>query len=277
MSPTKIPWAEETWSPVTGCTPVSEGCANCYARKRILPRIRPGVPPSEVRTHPEKLDQPLHWRKPRRVFVCPFGDLFHEDVSDEFIRDVFTYMSIPRRHQFLVLTKRAERMRALLADERFANRVFGRIPGGIGYGTSTWPLPNVWLGVSVEDQRTADERIPLLLETPAAVRFVSAEPLLGPLDLSHWLSPMPQLVEDVRQHPERRSTAVFRCLDWVIVGGESGPKARPMEIEWLEGIVRACKASGVPVYVKQDSGRYPDRQGRIPNAYWIREHPEASE
>ncbi len=201
-----IAWTDETWNPVTGCTRVSEGCRNCYA-ERVFPRAyanqnvpaarsnsvieNTGIRPrrfTDVVCHPDRLEQPLHWRKPRRVFVNSMSDLFHESVPDEFIDQVFKVMAHAPKHTFQILTKRPERMRRIVPVIR--NHYPDR-------------LDHVWLGVAVEDQATAVERIPLLLQTPAAVRFVSIEPMLGPVDLSKWLPP---------SNPH---------LDWVICGGES--------------------------------------------------------
>ena len=211
---TKIEWCDEVWNPVTGCTKVSPGCASCYA-EALFPRPYPGRPFSDVRVHADRLDQPYSWRKPRRVFVNSMSDLFHEAVSDRDIARIFQTMERTPRHSYQVLTKRPERMRDFMAAER---------------------LPNVWLGVSVEDQRRAGERIPILLDTPAAVRFVSAEPLLAAVDLARYL------YED-------------DAVDWVICGGESGPKARPCALQWVERIVGDCREAGVPVFVKQLGAR----------------------
>ena len=227
----RIEWTQETWNPVTGCTKVSPGCEHCYA-ERFSERFRgvPGHPYEmgfDLTLRPERLDQPLRWKMPRRVFVNSMSDLFHEDVPDEFIDRVFVVMSITRRHTFQVLTKRAERMRDYCSSPATVGRIvtdslelLDGIDDDVSHhhahfsaitdGLRCIRLPNVWLGVSVEDQKRADERIPLLLDTPAAVRFVSAEPLLGPIDFGRTLNE----------------------IDWVIVGGESGPGARPMNPDW---------------------------------------------
>ena len=211
---TKIEWTDESWNPVTGCTKVSAGCQNCYA-ERMAKRLRgrfgyPDDDPFRVTLHPDRLEQPLRWRKPRRVFVCSMGDLFHEDVPDEFIDQVFAVMALAKEHTFQVLTKRPERMKSYLSDRATYQRVRKETEEGDVCGLyldslcgwefrqaqnqwwtnlppDRWPLPNVWLGTSVEDQATADERIPQLLECPAAVRFVSCEPLLSSVDLTRWL------------------------------------------------------------------------------------------
>lgn len=195
---TGIVWTDETWNPVTGCTKVSQGCKHCYAerdwhRLQHLPRFA-GRAFTDVVCHPERLDQPLRWAKPRRIFVNSMSDLFHEDVPDEFIDQVFAVMALAKQHKFQVLTKRPQRMldycktlgrhheidRVSIAAKRISNKT------GFSWRMCDegWCLPNVWLGVSVEDQATADQRIPILLQTPAAVRWISAEPLLGPIDLN---------------------------------------------------------------------------------------------
>jgi protein gp37 len=214
----------------------------------------------------DHLDAPLRWRKPRRVFVM--SDLFHEDVPDRFIASVFGVMGAAQRHTFQILTKRPERMRewfrwctngdvphpsirtCTLAAAQVLRESFGPHAGPGARAEIPWPLPNVWLGVSCEDQSTANERIPILLDTPAAVRFVSAEPLIAPiynLGLDAWWHkdyngsrPASEIVG-----------AVKGGIDWVICGGESGPKARPCDVEWIRSIVRQCKDAGVSCFVKQ--------------------------
>jgi protein gp37 len=169
---TGIEWTDEVWNPVTGCTKVSQGCKNCYA-ERVAERFWKGRSFGDVQMHPERLEAPLHWRTPRRVFVNSMSDLFHEDVDIGFVLAVWSVMANERcrQHTFQILTKRPSRMLEILRD----------IENGSGCSVA---LPNVWLGVSVEDQATADERIPLLLDTPAAVRFVSYEPAIGPIDFT---------------------------------------------------------------------------------------------
>lgn len=251
----KIEWTDETWNPVTGCSHVSDGCRHCYAerldRRQMMPGRKDGfrewtAPNAEynVRLHPERLEWPLRWKKPRRVFVCSMADLFHERVSDEFICDVFEAMEKATHHTFQVLTKRPERMRDLL--------VGGKVLSGIG------PPKNIWWGVSAEDQKTFDERVPLLLQTPAAVRFVSLEPLLGPIDVDGAIWPGCVLTKE--QHDEHCDGGMFcdeRNLDWVIVGGESGPGARPMHPDWVRSIRDQCVGAGVPFFFKQ-WGQYQD-------------------
>lgn len=243
---TKIEWAEEVWNPVTGCTKVSEGCRNCYAEgrcRRFWRRWRREPPPDhfEVMLHPDRLEQPLHWRRPRRVFVCSMGDIFHEEVPEKFIDEVISMMQICSEHTFIVLTKRPDRMRDYVTD----------------LCSMSWqPPPNVWLGVSVEDQAAADARIPLLLQTPAALRFVSCEPLLGPLEIDLGA----------------------QRLGWIIVGGESGYWARPMHPEWVRGLRDQAVEAKVPLFVKQlhVDGAVSHEPACWPEDLRIREYPEES-
>ncbi len=295
MGDTKIGWTDKTWNPVRGCSVVSAGCENCYAMGQAhrfsgpgkayegLTRLTGHGPKwtGQVRLVPELLDQPLRWRKPKRIFVNSMSDLFHEDVPDEFIAAVFGVMALAHRHTFQVLTKRTERMCAFLSGEQKRGWIteclaaaYLAAPNACDIYTLDarraqaaasrgWPLPNVWLGVSVENQKAADERIPELLETPAALRFVSCEPLLGPIDLNddegNWLHvhPYPNPAADgyIGKHVDRR----LRCsvcedqkvIDWVIAGGESGPGARPCNVEWIRSIVAQCREATVPTFVKQ--------------------------
>lgn len=265
MTRSKIEWTDETWNPVTGCTKVSAGCKDCYA-EGVADRFWGERKFTDVRTHVDRLDAPLRWRKPRRVFVNSMSDLFHDDVRDDFIDRVFATMQLAPHHTFQILTKRPERMRDYMTTRvvgesqgmtygdrirlvgcklleampnRLANATCKRV-GSVSQHPTPWPLPNVWLGISCEDQRAADERIPLLLQTPAAVRFVSAEPLLGPIDFK--ATPQPDC--------DRKA-----IINWVIVGGESGPKSRPCDVAWIRSIVAQCKTAGVPCFVKQLGGR----------------------
>ena len=277
MGSSKIEWTEKTWNPVTGCTPVSPGCDHCYAA-RMATRLagRAGYPadnPFAVTCHPDKLDQPLHWRKPCRVFVCSMGDLFHPDVPDSFIDQVFAIMAACPQHTFQVLTKRPERMvkylhnygHAHLWDRIYAaartlpeHKVLKRNLLNIQYFPA-WPLPNVWLGVTCEDQQRADERIPLLLQCPAAVRFVSCEPLLGPVDLGIRCN-VPGMDCVDCPAPECSLRGNERQVDWVICGGETGPGARPMHPDWARSLRDQCKAAGVAFFFKQWGGWVPETQ-----------------
>lgn len=246
---TGIEWTDATWSPVTGCTRVSNGCLNCYIERSTPIRIAgrkfdgEGIGSSlAVQLHPNRLDWPLRKRDGKKIFVCSQADLFHSDVPDEYIAKVFAVMALAPHHTFQVLTKRHDRMRSLLSSHAFWGRV-----GVAGLDRDVWLpqsgvsldqhyLPNVWLGVSAEDQKRADLRIPALLDTPAAIRFVSAEPLLGPtMFLLRWLH---------RQGYDRR-------IDWVIAGGESGPRARPMHPDWVRTLRDQCVATGTAFLFKQ--------------------------
>ena len=224
-----IEWTEATWNPVTGCTKISPGCAHCYA-ERLARRLQAMGSPKyrngfKVTLHPETLDQPLHWRKPRMIFVNSMSDLFHQDVPLDFIRQVFMIMRLAHWHTFQVLTKRAERLAELAPHLEWSD--------------------NIWMGVTVEN---ADYvfRIDYLRTVPAHVRFLSLEPLLGPI---HNLD--------------------LRGIDWVIVGGESGPKARKMEKEWVLEIRDRCLEAGVPFFFKQWGGFHRSRNGReLENRVW---------
>lgn len=241
---TGIEWTDATWNPVTGCTEVSPGCDHCYA-KTFAERWR-GTPGHyfengfDVQRRPGKLDLPLRWKKPRRIFVNSMSDLFHADVDDDYIIDVFVIMAMTPRHTFQVLTKRHARMRSLLSGEGFYDDVLARLEIVKHPETAYvhWPLPNVWLGVSTENQQWADIRIPALLDTPAAVRFISAEPLLGPIDLT----PNGYLSPDEFDRPG---------IAWVIVGGESGPGARMMSPDWARDLRDECQNADVPFLFKQ--------------------------
>jgi protein gp37 len=254
---TSIEWTDRTWNPLTGCTKVSPGCDHCYA-KTMHERFNGPGSFDTVTLHPDRLDQPLSWRKPARVFVNSMSDLFHQDVPDEYIADVWATMARTPQHTYQILTKRHARMRSLLNSREFTNAFLQRL----GYEGILWPLSNVWLGVSVENQRWADFRIPELLSTPAMVRFISAEPLLGPVDLSPWLSPPGffdngsyqygpgQPVYGAAENDYEISYYPIR-LDWVIVGGESGPGARPMHPNWAQQIRDQCEEARVPFLFKQ--------------------------
>lgn len=268
----KIEWTDATWNPTRGCSRVSEGCVNCYAEIMAARFSDPGLwghgfaeivrkasDPlwldhrwtGKVKLVEDKLLEPLKWRKPRRIFVNSTSDLFHERLHDEDIDKVFAVMALCPQHTFQILTKRPERMREYMT-ERWAgphgmkrshldSMVAARhISGRKDFEIKSWPLSNVWLGTSCEDQATADERIPHLLQTSAAIRFVSCEPLLGPIDL--------------RRIPECDGVGV----DWVIVGGESGKGARPMHPEWAFVIRDQCEAAGVAFFFKQWGEWAPD-------------------
>jgi protein gp37 len=296
----KIEWTDASWNPTTGCTKVSPGCDHCYA-ETFAERWR-GTPGHyyergfDVQLRLDKLDQPLRWKKPRRIFVNSMSDLFHDDIPDDFIADVFATMALAERHTFQVLTKRHGRMRSLLNSWQFKVEVQRRailiadrrnlntISAAHATDPVGGPLRNVWLGVSVENQQWADIRIPALINTPAAVRWVSAEPLLGAMDLSRWLtdpyfnpsyrvarcgqqsSHAPHVMDYGPDEPRNcpgTSGRVYspRHLNWVVVGGESGPGARPMYPDWARSLRDQCTASGVPFFYKQ-AGQYTAAWGQ---------------
>jgi protein gp37 len=264
-----------TWNPSTGCDQVSPGCDNCYAltmAKRLKGMgqakyqldgdPRTSGPGFGVSVHPDELDAPLQWRKPRRVFVDSMGDLFHDAVPDEFIARVWAVMAATPQHTYQVLTKRHGRMRSWLRQVKRTHSGWwtyhGYNPESIAeeaVGHDQWPLPNVWLGVSVEDQKHAGLRIPALLDAPAAVRFISAEPLLGPVDLRRWTLDWDEDQQDYlcQAHGLQDCPQLPECrgLQWCIVGGESGPGARLCDPEWIRSLVKQCQAAGIPAFVKQ--------------------------
>lgn len=270
----KIEWTEASWNPVTGCTKVSAGCDHCYA-ETFAERWR-GIPGHhfengfDVTLRPERLEQPLHWKRPRRIFVNSMSDLFHEAVPTAHIAAVFDVMRQTPQHTYQILTKRHARMRSLARSAAF------------GEGC---PLPNVWLGVSVEDQHWADIRIPALLQTPAAVRFISAEPLLGPVGLrpGEWIPP---IGGGPRVNLATPWETPGPSLDWVIVGGESGPGARRMTEGWARFLVGQCQDTGTAIFVKQLGSVLGRKLGAGPKGgdwdAWpedlrIREFPAAAE
>ena len=283
---TGIAWTDSTWNPVRGCSRVSEGCRHCYA-ERVAARFRNVGKPFHgfVRTQPNgepqwtgrvelvphMLEQPLRWEKPRRIFVNSMSDLFHEHLPNADIDRVFAVMALAGRHTFQVLTKRAERMRDYvrgLGSTAGAARLEAAA-GALGWTLHfndlegmrrclvPWPIRNVWLGVSVEDQDAANLRVPALLETPAAVRFLSAEPLLGPVSL-RWA----KWVSWTDANGERRTVNHLdgaRGLHWVIIGGESGPRARPLQLRWIRSLADECAQADLRCFVKQLGSNCGDR------------------
>lgn len=251
---TKISWCDATWNPTTGCNRVSAGCAHCYAAREWL-RLS-AIPGSvyfgrsffKVACHPERLDQPARWRRPRRIFVDSMSDLFHVDVPDVFIARVFAAIAAAPHHTFLLLTKRPERMRDWIADYAQTVDSFGHVFSLTFEGA----FSHLWLGVSAEDQATADARIPVLLQTRAALRWVSAEPLLGAIALEHWCGDLP---EDADGAP------YLGGLDWVVAGGESGPRARRCYPAWVRSLREQCVTTGTPFHFKQ-WGEYGVSRGR---------------
>jgi len=250
MGITSIEWTDRTWNPTRGCSRVSEGCRNCYAERTATRFSNPGGPfedfiradkpqwTGKVELIEKHLEDPLHWRKPQRVFVNSMSDLFHEALPYEAKARVLSVIREATWHTHQVLTKRPFNML------RTMTRFYREWIDNIGPN----PLPHLWLGVSVEDQATADERIPLLLKTPAAVRFVSYEPALGPVDFSRYLPG--RVNEHWTGHADESPRSEWG-LDWIIVGGESGPEARPFDIAWARNTVAQCKAAGVACFVKQ--------------------------
>lgn len=286
-----IEWTEHTWNPVVGCTPVSPGCLNCYAAtmaRRLeamgqTPYVGLTVKKGEravfngtVRTLGEKLTQPLTWRKPRRVFVNSMSDLFHKDVPFEFIDKVFAVMALTPQHTYQILTKRPERMAEYLCSGGGRRNIdvynaaaeliacdWSKMPCDMAHtrssGGNWWPLRNVCLGTSVENQPTADERVPELLKCPAVVRFLSVEPLLARVDLN--------IVGDGLDANATEASSWSSGIQWVIVGGESGPNSRPCDVQWIRGVVQQCKAARVPVFVKQ-LGAKPVASDSDAAAWW---------
>jgi protein gp37 len=291
VSRSTIEWTDDVWNPVRGCSRISRGCERCYAERQAARFGREGQPwhgfvgtkfqtgrgwqptwTGRVELIEEKLAEPLAWGRPRRVFVNSMSDLFHEALPDEALDRVLAVVARCPQHTFQVLTKRPERARTYLSsrsEKPGAKKLAVAIAREFsGYQTSrtqdvieslargscdALPLPNLWVGTSVEDQASADDRIPHLLETPAAVRFVSAEPLLGPVNLR--AIPIPGLPSVAVRDALRREGITPRehatALDWVIVGGESGPGARPCKVAWIRALVGQCRTARVPVFVKQ--------------------------
>ncbi len=257
----QIQWTDATWNTVSGCTRISEGCDHCYIPRTPPFRMNhrafdvPGIGGTTgVELHEARLTMPLRWRNPRRVFVDSLGDLFHDDVSTEHIAAVFAVMARAERHTFQLLTKRPARMRALLADGglRMLESAIDE-ETTIALTNTYWPLQNVWVGVSAESQQWAEIRVPQLLATEAAVRFVSAEPLLGPIDLRalHSGGVIDALGGDVRTTAGEVYAAAPSVVDWVIAGGESGPDARPMSPDWARALRDQCTAAGTAFFFKQ--------------------------
>lgn len=301
---TAIEWTDATWNPVVGCQVVSAGCKNCYAMKLAGGRLRNHptragltsdtkagpVWNGEVRLNASELRKPLSWMRSRRIFACAHADLFYDHVPHEWIDQVFAVMALAPRHTFQVLTKRPGRMRDYVAAPRdviverlreAARKIGASLLDCADLKALQWPLPNVWKGVSVEDQPAAEQRIPFLLDTLAAVRWISAEPLLGPLNIEPWTcrwcggrrweddknwSPRyPDLWQGERE-PRDGLIPCANCnfggrhfevaprrptLDWVVVGGESGAAARPMQAEWARELRDQCVDARVPFLFKQ--------------------------
>jgi len=270
---TAIEWTDVTWNPISGCDRVSPGCDNCYAlamakRLKAMGQAkyqldgdpRTSGPGFAVTTHPDALDVPLRLRKPRRIFAVSMGDLFHPQVTDDFIAQVFAVMSMCPQHTFQVLTKRARRMVNLLSSSNFWLAVnAARLQRGVSCLPGGGPvlLPNLWLGVSAENQEAAKARIPALLFTPAAVRWVSVEPMLGPVDLLGVGVDRAKsgMVADVLAGeyvmPDGERSRIGVSLDWVVCGGESGISARPIHPDWARSLRDQCVSTDTPFLFKQ--------------------------
>jgi protein gp37 len=298
--PTKIDWVRnpdgtpgETWNPVTGCTPVSEGCQNCYA-KRIATRLRgrcgyPADNPFRATCHPDRLDIPLKRKKPTTFFVCSMGDLFHANVPTQFIEKVFCVMQGANHHKYVILTKRPNRMRKYITNVE---------EWGVRDGEYV-PCSHIILGVSVENQRTADERIPILLDTPAACRMVSYEPALGLVDFVPYMGGFAYKCKCGFHRTENEMAFVgwvdfnthkmaLRCnkcgeicgvystIDWLVMGGESGSNARPMHPDWVRQTRDSCVETNVPFFVKQLSvnNKITNDINKFPEDLKIREYPQ---
>jgi protein gp37 len=254
-----IEWTDATWNPIRGCSRVSEGCRNCYAEGIAARFSGPGKPyeglarfvdgdarwTGKIMVVPDVLEEPMFWRKPRRIFVNSMSDLFHENVDRLTIARIFAVMALTPHHTYQILTKRPERMREVLSTVDCEHWVKGMAWEILGHHPKfkhrdilarPWPLPNVWLGTSPCDQKTFDELVPALGLTPAAVRFLSIEPMLGPIDCGNAFDP---------------AVEPYHPIDWVICGGESGAGARPMHPDWARSLRDQCTAAGVPFFFKQ--------------------------
>lgn len=263
MGKTNIEWAEETWSPVTGCTPISAGCLNCYAKRLAEGRLRgrcgyPRDNPFGVTLHPKRMEDPLKWKKPRKIFVCSMGDLFHPDVPLEFISKILEVITKSTQHTFIILTKRPERMNHIMLAWK------GGYHHKIKHIDDNYPLrntpPNLWLGVTAESQADADKRIPILLDIPAAKRFVSVEPMLDGILLDNLrpdkftvynalvgmanTSNPNGILGDVKPNKQ------LPKIDWVICGGENATNARTMNPDWVRSLRDQCENAEVPFFFK---------------------------
>jgi len=288
----RIEWTDATWNPVRGCTKVSEGCRHCYAMQVAYRFSGPGQPyeglakkvggqaqwTNRIDLAPEHLYDSLRWKTPRRIFVNSMSDLFHEDVPEDYIDKMAAVMALCPQHTFQVLTKRPERMRDYWAQPDLSERILQaqrEIRQQVkGYPLVSLRIPNLWLGVSVEDQGTAKARIPPLLQTPAPVRFISYEPALESVDFTRillnqkedvWLNALTgqHFIGEAIGDTLRASR--WKRLDWIIVGGESGPNARLFDLTWARQTVQQCREAGVPVFIKQ-LGSAP----MLPYEEWIR-------
>lgn len=289
-----ISWTEETWNPIRGCSRVSKGCVECYAEKVAARFSGPGLPYEGltdskgrwngiVRFVPEKLTEPLRWARPRRIFTNSMSDMFHESLSNDEIAVLFGIMAASKRHTFQVLTKRAKRMREWfkwleeecdnhdVTYEQAANVCWAKtlwfcekngLPQPkLGNVLPEWPLPNVWLGVSVENQKAADDRLQHLLECPATVRWVSYEPALGPV------------MFDAVKSESGHCFNALEGLHWIVVGGESGTGARPFELSWADSVLLQCRSNNVAFFMKQ-LGADSDSDAKAKKGNIMEEWPE---
>ncbi len=281
MSKTNIEWADRTWNPIIGCSHISEGCDNCYAEKMAcrLATINATTDnyanvvklsyninvdkfmPSgwNAKTHFVKsaIDKPRHWKKPQRIFVCSMGDLFHESVPVEWIENVMEVITDCPQHTFIVLTKRPERMKA--------------------WFDNSYITPNLWLGVTVENQEQADKRLPILVSIPNGKKFISIEPMLDEINLNKYYFPY-RLIKNV---PVDSRTKYIDLLDWVILGGETGTQARPMHPRWVIDIRDQCKKSNTPFFFKGWGEWRPLHElycnmDKYKNKLWFNHDPEHS-
>lgn len=239
---TKIEWASATWSPITGCTTISEGCQNCYT-KRMSKRLagRFGYPkddPFKVTFHPDRLEQPLKWQKPKHIFVCSMGDLFHKDVKISQLNAIFNVISrsweLNFKHTFLILTKRPRKMQKYIAEHRHYETAV------CYYDTS-----NIWFGITAENRKRYHERWSILQKIPAAVKFISVEPMLSHVN-----------IDDFLERP-----------DWIICGAETGPGKREMKTEWSIDLKDQCVSAGIPFFFKKDSIGNRKLDGRLWEQY----------
>jgi len=248
-------WWTATWNPVTGCSPVSSGCDHCWARS-MAKRFR-GPDGFKVKFHSNHIHDPFYLKKPHQFFVCNMGDLFYDEVPENFINTVMSIMFNSKQHTFYLLTKRPERMAEYMKNVRGEDRV----------------IENLWLGTSVEDQKTADKRIPILLSIPGFKKFVSVEPMLGPVNVKRWLrDPECTCYEIIGGHQQGcyyyNHSTFPPLLDWIICGAETGPGARPMNLDWARTIRDQCRFASVPFFFKSVGPKI-----EIPSDLLIREYP----
>lgn len=245
---TKIEWANESWNPITGCSQISEGCANCYARRmsnRLAGRYGYPEKPNQFKPtfHPDRLGKPLKWKKPRRIFICSMGDLFHHGVKTSWLNQVFGIITssweMAQEHKFMILTKRPGWMKKYIEEHR-------HYESAVCY---YYEKSNIWLGITAENQEQADKRIPILLTIPAAVRFISIEPMLSCINLKSISKPNQGAVNAnvLDEH------GYYQGLKWVICGAETGSGKRPMDLDWARSLRNQCFDTGVPFFFKKDS------------------------